>query len=391
MEVFAIFRAEKIDQGTETAAHNHNLRASKTKQEKNIDYSSTHKNELLLGTRNTVATINKKVEQRTNKKKLRADANRAIEFVLSASPEHFYDFEAVGMTREEWDNLTPSNFEGRMSEYWDRLNEVKATLKQDKLDDWKKKTVEWVKQEFGGNVVNLVLHLDEKTPHAHLLAVPLTKEGKLSAKDFFTPDTAKRWQDDYAKATGLKRGIASDRKHEDLKAQEFQMARKRGYELGKKEGFEVGHNEGFKEGKREGAKVGYDKYKKVGYEKGKAKGYKAGQEQGLAEARATGAKVGGLLDGLKGAWHAPTKQAQEQHQAELKKAKEAQAKAEEEARQAKNQADNRVTRIADELRTSKGKIAELSDELEQAQEREQTLHKQLNYYKKNAPHLPAPK
>lgn len=391
MEAFAIFRAEKIDQGTETAAHNHNLRASKTKQEKNIDYSSTHKNELLLGTRNTVATINQKVEQRTNKKKLRADANRAIEFVLSASPEHFYDFAKVGMTREEWDNLTPSNFEGRMSEYWDRLNEVKATLKQDKLDKWKQDTVEWVKQEFGGNVVNLVLHLDEKTPHAHLLAVPLTKEGKLSAKDFFNPETAKRWQDDYAKATGLKRGIASDKKHEDLKAQEFQMARKRGYELGKKEGFEVGHNEGFKEGKREGAKVGYDKYKKVGYEKGKAKGYKAGQEQGLAEARATGAKVGGLLDGLKGAWHAPTKQAQEQHQAELKKAKEAQAKAEEEARQAKNQADNRVTRIADELRTSKGKIAELSDELEQAQEREQTLHKQLNYYKKNAPHLPAPK
>ena len=367
MEAFAIFRAEKIDQGTETAAHNHNLRASKTKQEKNIDYSSTHKNELLLGTRNTVATINQKVEQRTNKKKLRADANRAIEFVLSASPEHFYDFAKVGMTREEWDNLTPSNFEGRMSEYWDRLNEVKATLKQDKLDKWKHDTVEWVKKEFGENVVNLVLHLDEKTPQAHLLAVPLTKEGKLSAKDFFNPDTAKRWQDDYAKATGLKRGIASERRHEELKEQVFNVARK------------------------EGAKAGYDKYKKVGYEKGKAKGYKAGQEQGLAEARATGAKVGGLLDGLKGAWHAPTKQAQEQHQAELKKAKEAQAKAEEEARQAKNQADNRVTRIADELRTSKGKIAELSDELEQAQEREQTLHKQLNYYKKNAPHLPAPK
>ena len=363
MEAFAICRAEKIDQGTETAAHNHNLRASKTKQEKNIDYSSTHQNELLLGTRNTVATINAKVEQRTNKKKLRANANRAIEFVLSASPEHFYDFEKVGMTREEWDNLTPSNFEGRMSKYWDRLNEVKATLKQDKLEEWKTKTVEWVKQEFGENVVNLVLHLDEKTPHCHLISTAMTKEGKLSAKEFFTPEIAKRWQDDYAKATGLKRGIASDRKHEELKAQEFQMARKRGYELGKKEGYEVGHDEGFK----------------------------AGQEEGLAEARATGAKVGGLLDGLKGAWHAPTKNAQEQHQAELKKAKEAQAKAEEEARRAKNQADNRVSQIADELRTSKGKIAELSDELEQAQEREQTLHKQLNYYKKNAPHLPAPK
>ena len=385
MEVFAICRAEKIDQGTETAAHNHNLRASKSKQEKNIDYSSSHKNELLLGTRNTVATINKKVEQRTNKKKLRADANRAIEFVLSASPEYFYDFEKVGMTREEWDNLTPSHFEGRMSEYWDRLNEVKATLKQEKLDKWKHDTVEWVKQEFGQNVVNMVLHLDEKTPHAHLLAVPLTKEGKLSAKEFFTPEIAKRWQDDYAKATGLKRGIASDRKHEELKAQEFQMARKRGYELGKKEGFEVGHNEGFKEGKREGAKVGYDKYKKIGYDKGKAKGFKAGQEEGLAEARATGAKVGGLLDGLKGAWHAPTKNAQEQHQAELKKAKEAQAKAEEEARQAKNQADNRVSKVAEQLQAEQARAKALEKELKQAEQKLQDLtpshtHKQGKGY-----------
>ena len=46
---------------------------------------------------------------------------------------------------------------------------------------------QWVKQEFGGNVVNLVLHVDEKTPHAHLLAVPLTKEGKLSAKRVLHP------------------------------------------------------------------------------------------------------------------------------------------------------------------------------------------------------------
>ena len=357
MEAFAICRAEKVSQGTETAAHNHNLRASKTKLENNVDYSSSHKNEILLGGRNTVAIINEKVEQRTNKKKLRADANRAIEFVLSASPEHFYDFAKVGMTREEWDNLTPSNFEGRMSEYWDRLNEVKATLKQDKLDKWKHDTVEWVKKEFGENVVNLVLHLDEKTPHAHLLAVPLTKEGKLSAKDFFNPETAKRWQDDYAKATSLKRGIASDRKHEELKEQVFNVARK------------------------EGAKAGYDKYKKVGYEKGKAKGYKAGQEQGLAEARATGAKVGGLLDGLKGAWHAPTKQAQEQHQAELKKAKEAQAKAEEEARRAKAQADNRVTKVAEQLQAEQARSKALEKELKQAEQKLQELapaHKQSN-------------
>ena len=356
MEALAICRAEKVSQGTETAAHNHNLRASKTKKENNVDYSSSHKNELLLGTRNTVATINQKVEQRTNKKKLRADANRAIEFVLSASPEHFYDFEKCNMTREEWDNLTPSNFEGRMSEYWGRLNEVKATIKQDKLDKWKHDTVEWVKKEFGQNVVNLVLHLDEKTPHAHLLAVPLTKEGKLSAKDFFNPETAKRWQDDYAKATGLKRGIASERRHEELKEQEFNVARK------------------------EGAKAGYNKYKKIGFKKG----LEEGKAEGLAEVQAVGAKVGGWWSSLKDKASKPSdreQQAIQQAQAETEKAKKAQAKAEEEARQAKNQADNRVTKVAEQLQAEQARSKALEKELKQAEQKLQELapaHKQSN-------------
>lgn len=335
MEAFAICRAEKVSQGTETAAHNHNLRASKTKKENNVDYSSSHKNELLLGTRNTVATINAKVEQRTNKKKLRADANRAIEFVLSASPEHFYNFEAVGMTREEWDNLTPSNFEGRMSEYWGRLNEVKATIKQDKLDKWKHDTVEWVKKEFGQNVVNLVLHLDEKTPHAHLLTVPLTKEGKLSAKDFFNPDTAKRWQDDYAKATGLKRGIASERRHEELKEQVFNVARK------------------------EGAKAGYNKYKKIGFKKG----LEEGKAEGLADVQKVGAKVGGWWSSLKDKASKPTErelQAIAEAKAEAEKAKKEQAKAQEEARSAKVQADNRVSAVANQLQAEKARADEIA-------------------------------
>ena len=366
MEVFAICRAEKVSQGTETAAHNHNLRASKTKQEKNIDYSSTHKNELLLGTRNTVATINQKVEQRTNKKKLRADANRAIEFVLSASPEHFYDFAKVGMTREEWDNLTPSNFEGRMSEYWDRLNEVKATLKQDKLDKWKQDTVEWVKQEFGDNVVNLVLHLDEKTPHAHLLAVPLTKEGKLSAKDFFNPDTAKRWQDDYAKATGLKRGIASERRHEELKEQVFNVARK------------------------EGAKAGYNKYKKIGFKKG----LEEGKAEGLADVQKVGAKVGGWWSSLKDKASKPTErelQAIAEAKEEVEKAKKEQAKAQEEARRAKVQADNRVSTVSQQVISERARADSLGKELDRAREDATRLHKQIEYYKKNAPDLPVPK
>jgi hypothetical protein len=382
MEAFAIFRAEKIDQGTETAAHNHNLRASKTKKENNVDYSKSHLNEILLGGRNTVAIINQKVEQRTNKKKLRADANRAIEFVLSASPEHFYDFEKVGMTREEWDNLTPANFKDRMGDYWNRLNEVKATLKQDKLEQWKHDTVEWVKKEFGQNVVNLVLHLDEKTPHAHLLAVPLTKEGKLSAKDFFNPATATRWQDDYAQATKLKRGIASERKHEELKAKEFQLARERGYELGKSEGLKFGKAEGFKQGKAEAKEI-YKTAKQDGYKKGKEQaretyknakhqGYEKGYQVGLEQSQKLGAKVGSLWGGLKDTFSKPTpreKQFQRDAEEAIAEAKKKQTASEEEARKAKLTADNRVSKVDELLKAEQDKVTSLGQDLDRAQEK----------------------
>ena len=41
----ASLRIQKIDQGTETAAHNHNLRASLTKEEKNVNRELIGKNQ----------------------------------------------------------------------------------------------------------------------------------------------------------------------------------------------------------------------------------------------------------------------------------------------------------------------------------------------------------
>lgn len=377
MEANAVLRIEKIKQSTETAAHNHNLRASNTKKEPNVDCSKSHLNRIILGNRNTVATINEKVEQRTNKKKLRDDANRAIEFVLSASPEHFYDFKKVGMTREEWDDLIPANFKDNIQAYWKRVNEVKSTLKHDETKKWLADAKDWIQKEFGENVINAVVHFDEKTPHIHLLCVPMVK-GKLTAKDFFTPDNAKKWQTSYALATGLKRGVASEKKHEALKDAEInkakQEARKEGLELAK---------EDLTQWKQEKAKEYKEHYKKR-FEK---KGYQDGMNQAKEDAK----KKFGFVDSFKLAWHNPSKKAQEEAQRAIADAKKKQEQAEEETRKTKNQADNRVTKIADDLRKAKSKIEEINDDLTKSQEREHTLHKQLDYYKKNAPHLPVPK
>lgn len=377
MEAFAVLRVEKINQGTETAAHNHNLRASNTKKEPNVDYSKSHLNRIILGNRNTVATINEKVEQRTNKKKLRDDANRAVEFVLSASPEHFYDFEKCNMTREEWDNLIPANFKDNMQAYWKRVNEVKSTLKHDETKKWLTDAKDWMQKEFGENVINAVVHFDEKTPHIHLLCVPMVK-GKLTAKDFFTPDNAKKWQTSYALATGLKRGVASEKKHEALKDAEVnkakQEARKEGLELAK---------EDLTRWKQEKAKEYKEHYKKR-FEK---KGYQDGMNQAKEDAK----KKFGFVDSLKTAWHSPSKKAQEEAQQAIAEAKKKQEHAEEEARKAKVQADNRVSTVAQQLQAEKAKVEGLEKDLDRTREDAVKLHKQLEYYKKNAPHLPVPK
>lgn len=45
---------------------------------------------------------------------------------------------------------------------------------------WAQDTVGWAKKKFGKNLLGIVLHLDEKTPHIHILSIPMVvgKDGK---------------------------------------------------------------------------------------------------------------------------------------------------------------------------------------------------------------------
>ena len=47
-------------------------------------------------------------------------------------------------------------------------------------------------------IISAVVHMDEKTPHMHLCFVPLTKDGRLSAKDILgNKKKLTKWQDEY--------------------------------------------------------------------------------------------------------------------------------------------------------------------------------------------------
>lgn len=49
-------------------------------------------------------------------------------------------------------------------------------------------------------IISAVVHMDEKTPHMHLCFVPLTEDGRLSAKDIMgNKKKLTWWQDEFWK------------------------------------------------------------------------------------------------------------------------------------------------------------------------------------------------
>ena len=89
--------------------------------------------------------------------------------------------------------------------------------------EWIDKNLEFVKNEYGEkNIVRFSVHRDEKTMHIHAVTVPLTEDGRLSARELLgNPKAMSQRQDRYAeqmKSFGFQRGIkATGIKHEDAK------------------------------------------------------------------------------------------------------------------------------------------------------------------------------
>lgn len=58
----------------------------------------------------------------------------------------------------------------------------------------------FLEKKYGeGNVVDMRWHFDETTPHLHATVVPITKDGRLCAKELFAPTkkSMEQWQSDY--------------------------------------------------------------------------------------------------------------------------------------------------------------------------------------------------
>lgn len=96
-------------------------------------------------------------------------------------------------------------------------------------DDFFKDCLQFHQEHFG-HIISAVIHYDETTPHLHVVSVPLTKDGRLSARDVIgNKSKMSKTQDSFfeqvGRGYGLERGMQIDgqEKKQHISAQEHEL------------------------------------------------------------------------------------------------------------------------------------------------------------------------
>ena len=211
---FAIARIKKHKSTSLQAVDNHNRRLVSTS---NCDPKKTFLNQRYSkdSTKSTKELVQEKLDS-LGIDKHRKDAVVAVELVLTASPEYF----------------RPEN-----PKDYNQYDDVR-------MNKWKKATSDFLKSKYSSQlIVEVNLHLDEATPHMHVILVPALKKKRkkkqskkekeagcepvfyesngLCAKEMFNRDKLIELQTDYAeslKHLGLERGKRNSKtKHKEIK------------------------------------------------------------------------------------------------------------------------------------------------------------------------------
>lgn len=149
---YSIIRVSKVKTGTNTTGiQKHVQRENNNYENEDIDHSKTYLNYDLVNAnkQNFNNLIDEKIEKNyTGKRKIRTDAIKHIDGLITSDNDFF-------------DNQTPEDTK-QFFEY----------------------AKEFLEQEYGkDNLLYATVHMDEKTPHMHYGVVPITDDGRLSAKE----------------------------------------------------------------------------------------------------------------------------------------------------------------------------------------------------------------
>lgn len=150
---FMVCHMEKFSAKDVRGIEIHNERETENSKNKDIDKSRTGENlELHENLNGTYANKIKEIieEGYTSNRKIREDTVKMTSFVVSASPDYIKNL--------------------------DKLEQ----------DRYFKESYNYLSERVGkSNVISAKVHYDEGTPHMHFCSVPLTQDGRLSAKELF--------------------------------------------------------------------------------------------------------------------------------------------------------------------------------------------------------------
>ncbi|HGK4901229.1 TPA: MobV family relaxase [Yersinia enterocolitica] len=181
--MFAIMRCKKLkSMGNAAASFKHNFREQETL---NADPEMSPDNEHLVSesTSEAMGALRERLPE-----KRRKDAVIGVEYLMTASPEWF------------------------------------ETATDDQQKQFFDRSLQWLESKYGKeNIVSASIHRDETTPHMSAVVVPLTSDGRLSAKEMIgNQQTMKDDQTQFAKRVqdlGLRRGVeGSKAKHQTIQS-----------------------------------------------------------------------------------------------------------------------------------------------------------------------------
>lgn len=186
---YAVLHMQKIKMGGIRGIQNHNERLKESKTNLDIDYSKSHLNMDLMDPddRTYYMRIKERINELNLNKAVRKDAVVACGFVCTSDKSFF------------------------------------EKLDQEEKNKFFKESYKFLKERYGEkNVIASKVHYDEVTPHLHCYIMPVTDDGRLSAKSIFTPKELRELQTEYhvhLKTHGfdLERGLeGSTNKHIEM-------------------------------------------------------------------------------------------------------------------------------------------------------------------------------
>lgn len=170
---YAVVHMMKIKSGAVGGIQSHNNREHEPKTNPDVDMSRSEDNYDLIPCDNYKRSIKEKLSNLVESSRaVRKDAVVVCNFIVTSD------------------------------------NETMDALGADRQREFFEDSVKWFSDRYGADrVLNATVHMDETTPHLHIGVVPITQDGRLSAKAIFTKTEMKAIQTEFARDVGEKYGL----------------------------------------------------------------------------------------------------------------------------------------------------------------------------------------